>query len=180
MEGLFSYAKRMKTKIIDTHTMNDIINYNSIVLDKGLSLAISHLKNNDQIIMFVHTIKHAETIKDMLIQRGVSPSLIGLFMGSDDRAQARALTEACLPITIATYKKASKAVDFKWKNVLIFMSMPAASDLNQNVGRVERRAENKTQATVYHLNFMINPMIKSIVAKYTRYYNDEGYSVEYL
>lgn len=106
-------------------------------------------------IVFSEYLKHLDTIRELLLERGVSEDDIGYYVGLSNYTGKKAdklkhrEDAKTKPIVLATYSMASEATDIPWLDTAVLAS--PRSDVKQIVGRIRREWPDKKEPVVFDL-----------------------------
>lgn len=179
----------LKHKFVSFESYQDEIDY--IISHPGRNKLIRNLCRDMQgntLVLFSYVEKHGEVLFDMINNKvGNKRKIFFIHGGVDtqDREDARQICEQeSDAIIVASYGTFSTGINIRNLHNIIFASPSKSRVRNlQSIGRVLRKGENKSQATLYDIaddisnnhtkNFTLNHLVERV-----KIYNEEKFDYE--
>jgi len=117
---------------------------------------------------------HLTTLRDQLLDHGVSADNVSIFTGATRRKDR----EQCLTcnIVLSTYQMAKEGLDVKTLDTLV-LATPVCN-VEQAVGRIQRPCDTKKAPTVYDVVDTQSMKCMALWSNRKRFYTSKGYNIK--
>ncbi len=142
-----------------------------------VSNVIDTVRDNRHPIVLTERREHAETINNLLKERGVNSILLKGAMKSAERKHVDEHLHSA-QVVVATGKYVGEGFDLPRLDTL-FLAMPIAwkGSLAQYAGRIHRESDGKTQVTIHDYVDSGLPMLQRMFNKREKSYKAMGYTI---